>query len=434
MKQKIAIVGSGISGLACAWLLAREGHAVTLLEADSRAGGHTNTVTATLDHERFAVDTGFIVFNHATYPNLTALFDFIDIETHPSTMTFSVSTAQGIEYAGQSLNSLFAQRRNLLRPSFWQMLFDVKRFYAEATRLELSGNLTLAELLAAQGYSDSFANNHLLPMAAAIWSTDANEISQMQAQSFVDFFQHHGLLQLRDRPQWYTVPGGATRYVQKLLQQPGIMLQLDTRITHLQRTAQHVDVTTETGTQRFDQVVLATHADTALTLLDQPTRAEQGALGEFKYSTSTAWLHTDPSLMPRNRRAWASWNYTQGRRGKLSVTYWMNRLQPLTTDRNVFVTLNPDHDPESALATFDYDHPVLNTATAAARHQLWDLQGHLNTWFCGAYFGHGFHEDGLQSGLAVAEAISGGQRPWQLAEPNHRITVTPGPSHPAVAA
>lgn len=425
------MVGSGVAGLSAAWLLARGGREVTLIEAQDRAGGHCNTVEVATSDGPVAVDTGFIVYNEKTYPNLTAFFAHMGIETSASDMSFSVSR-NGLEYSGCGVQGLFAQRRNLLRPQFWRMLRDVKRFYAQAPLLDPDAALTLGDLLARGDYSDTFASDHLLPMAAAIWSTETRDMRDMQAREFLAFFANHGLLQLRDRPQWRTVTGGSRRYVQQITMQPGINLQLNCRVRRVRRTATGVlvNVMAQPGQQQeqhFDEVVFATHADQALNLLEDATDHESNLLGAFEYSRATAVLHSDTSYMPRERRAWASWNYLDHRgadqqtHDPLCLSYWMNRLQPLGTDLPIFVTLNPHGCPQDVHASFEYEHPVMNTASARAREKLWALQGQRNTWFCGAYFGNGFHEDGLQAGLAVAEEITGRARPWRVADADGRI-------------
>ncbi len=426
MEGSVAVVGSGISGLAASWLLARSGHEVTLIEADTRPGGHSNTVDAVVDGDPVEVDTGFIVYNEHTYPNLTRLFLEAGVSTVPSNMSFAVS-ARGLEYSGTGLRGLFAQPKNLFRPRFLSMLSSLVRFYRAAPTLRPAPGTTLRQLLRDGGYAPAFGEDHLLPMMAAIWSADADDVGDMEAQAFLDFFTNHGLLQFRDRPQWRTVRGGSRRYVGKLLAEPGISLELGSPVERVERRADGVRLSTAAGTRRFDDVVLATHADRSLAMLGDASADERRVLGAFEYAPSTAWLHTDQTLMPRRRSAWASWNYIGARDGRLCVTYWMNQLQPLGTERDVFVTLNPPREPRGVLGRFEYEHPVLNTQTAAMRRQLWRLQGVRGSWFCGAYFGYGFHEDGLQSGLAVAEQISGGARPWTLPNPHTRVHVTSVP-------
>lgn len=421
----IAVVGSGVAGLSAAWLLAKQGYQVQIFESDDRPGGHSNTVTTALPGgTTVEVDTGFIVYNEATYPNLMALFDYLDVETTETDMSFAVSNARGVEYAGRGLRGVFAQKRNLFRPGFWQMLLDIRRFYLKVTDLDISASESLNDVLAREDYSDAFIHDHILPMAAAIWSTEADDVGGMQAMAFVKFFSNHGLLQFRDRPMWRTVVGGSRQYVKKLLAEPGIQLELGARIQHIKRKNGLVEITDAGGTRQFSDVVMATHADTTRELLTDPTPKETETLSHFDYTTSRAYLHTDAGLMPRTRAAWASWNYIE-LYDRLCVTYWMNSLQPLGTDEPVFLTLNPEREPDIILAEFEYSHPLLNRDTAHHRQSLWHLQGNQSTWFCGAYFGDGFHEDGLQSGLAVAEAISGRSRPWDVPDPNSRIVVIP---------
>ena len=430
-KSLVAVVGSGVSGLSAAWLLAKHGHEVTILELDNRPGGHSNTVTTTLPGgATIDVDTGFIVYNEATYPNLTALFDHLGVDTAKTDMSFAVRSATGVEYAGRGLGGLFAQKRNLFRPGFWRMLLDIRRFYRTVTALDILPTETLNDLLVREGYGETFVHDHILPMAAAIWSTEADEIGEMQAQSFVRFFSNHGLLQFRDRPVWRTVVGGSKHYVEKLLAQPRINLEMRVGIRDIKRKNGQIEITDGKGTRQFDELVMATHADTTRTLLSDPTDQETDLLSHFDYTVSRVYLHTDKTLMPRTRSAWASWNYIE-MDDRLCVTYWMNSLQPLPTDEPLFLTLNPGREPENLLAEFEYSHPLLNRDTAHHRQSLWHLQGHQSTWFCGAYFGDGFHEDGLQSGLAVAEAISGKSRPWVLPDPNSRIVVSPDLVHAA---
>ncbi len=423
--KNIAVIGSGISGLSCAWLLSRK-HRVTLFEKDDRFGGHSNTHTVVNGNQRLAVDTGFMVFNRRTYPNLTALLSHLRVATVETDMSFSVSLDAGRrEYAGTDLNGLFGQRSNLLRPQFWGMLRDILRFYRESQRLslEVDDETTLGELLERHGYGVAFRDDHLVPMGAAIWSTPEREMLDYPARTFLRFCENHGLLQLNDRPHWYTIQGGSRAYVAKLITQLGVGAQcnLAARTVRRQRVgdcAQVIVTDWEGRDHYFDHLVLACHADQALSLLRDPDSLEQELLGAFRFTRNRAILHSDTALMPKRRRVWASWNYLRDSSSNrsLAVTYWMNRLQHLPENLPLLVTLNPYREPEPTKvhAAFLYDHPLFDVRALNAQRRLWSLQGQRNTWFCGAWFGYGFHEDGLQAGLAVAEALGGVRRPWQV--------------------
>lgn len=428
--MNVAVVGSGISGLSAAWMLA-ERHHVAMYETADRLGGHSHTVDVVIDDRVVPVDTGFIVFNEATYPNLTALFRHLGVATAPSDMSFAVSLDEGrLEYNGTDLKGLFAQRRNLINPRFWAMLRDLLRFYREApAHAGRLGLTSLGEFLAAERYGRAFRDDHLLPMAAAIWSAPAQVLLDYPAEAFIRFCENHGLLRVSGRPIWRTVRGGSRVYVDKLAARLNPDTRVSCQVVRIERTESGVDILDATGgSRRFDQVVIATHADEALRLLADPDPEEAALLGAFRYSRNLAVLHDDERLMPRRRRAWASWNYL-GHRGRrdaaadLSVSYWMNRLQPLGTDHPVFVTLNPVQPPRagSVFGQYQYDHPVFDGTALAAQERLWSLQGRRGTWFCGAHFGAGFHEDGLQSGLAVAEALGGVRRPWSVPNESGRI-------------
>jgi len=425
---RVAVVGSGIAGLSAAWLLARSHH-VRLFEADARPGGHSHTVEAATAHGPVAVDTGFIVYNEPAYPNLTALFDHLGVATQATDMSFGVSLDQGaLEYAGTDLNSLFAQRANLLRPRFWRMLAELLRFYREAPSDAAAAGLEpLDAYLDRRGYGRALREDHLYPMAAAIWSTPAAEVGRYPTEAFVRFCQNHGLLQVQGRPRWRTVSGGSRRYVQRMLGDLAGSFLPDQGVLGLQRDAAGVRLRTRAGwhPETFDHVVLACHADQALRLLPDPDADEQALLGSFGYSRNLAVLHSDPALMPRRQAVWSAWNYLADRRrpDALCVSYWMNRLQDLDPRTPLFVTLNPlvPPRPEHLLRTEVYEHPLFDAAALRAQRDLWSLQGRRRTWFCGAYFGAGFHEDGLQSGLAVAEALGGVRRPWRVANESGRI-------------
>ena len=431
---KIAVVGSGIAALSSAWLLSQK-HKVTLYEKADRLGGHSNTVSTHLPTGEVPVDTGFICFNDATYPNLIALFAHLGIKRRKTDMSFAVSLDGGqFEYAAPGL---FAQKRNMFRPAFWGMLKEILRFYRLAPQHMSALNdpdLTLGDYLKREGFSEAFRDQHLLPMAAAIWSSPAHTLLDYPAQSFIKFCGNHGLMKLVGRPLWRTVQGGSRVYVEKLARSIHD-IRLERAVVSVRRTFEGVIVTDSRGfAERFDHVVLGTHADQALAMLDSPSDEEKRVLGAFKYSRNLTVLHTDKGLMPQRRKAWASWNYI-GINDGLCVTYWMNNLQGLP-GQDVFVTLNPPRAPrpDTLLRSEIYEHPIFDPAALKAQQRLWGLQGRGGVWYCGAHFGSGFHEDGLQSGLAVAEQIGGVRRPWQVANESGRIFVTPpAPRAEAVA-
>lgn len=434
--MNIAVVGSGISGLSCAWLLAKQ-HSVTLFEKDDRFGGHSHTVSVGNDHP-VPVDTGFIVFNEKTYPNLTAFFNHLQVPFVPTDMSFAVSLNNGaLEYAGTNLSGLFAQKRNLFRPGFWWMLADILRFYRNSAKwlgsLEHNGSidaaLTLGQLLHRERFSQRFIHDHLIPMGAAIWSTPADKMLDYPALAFLRFCSNHGLLQLSDRPQWLTVKGGSREYVQRIIVELGSAALTNRCIRKIRRFPDRVQLTDFQGQEwNFDHVVMACHADTALSLLSEPDELEQHLLGAFTFQRNKALLHSDERLMPGNKKAWASWNYlgasSMGKDHEQgpAVTYWMNKLQHLP-GTGLFVTLNPEQEPATDLihGCYLYDHPVFDRAAIEAQERIWELQGRKRTWYCGAWMGYGFHEDGLQSGLAVAESLGGIRRPWQVKGENDRL-------------
>jgi predicted NAD/FAD-binding protein len=424
---RIAVVGTGISGMSAAWLLSQR-HEVTIYDRAPRMGGHSNTVIVSEGGRDIPVDTGFIVYNEATYPNLIALFDYLGVSTVPTEMSFSVSLQNGsFEYSGGHFAGLFAQRTNIFRPRFWSMLNDLKRFYRHARRdlPKLDEITTLGRYLDARRYGRPFREDHLMPMASAIWSAPSTEILNYPAAAFIRFHDNHGLLQIVGRPAWRTVVGGSRSYVDLLCRKLQSCIRLDTGVEAIHRHEGCVELRDSHGnSDRFDHVVIATHADQALAILDTPSDAERRLLGAFRYSRNTAVLHSDAALMPKRRRAWASWNYLDGPSGGgTRVTYWMNRLQHFESRYPIFVTLNPPRPPRLETVQYHevYEHPVFDVAALTAQRALWSLQGKQRTWFCGAYFGAGFHEDGLQAGLAVAETLGGLQRPWKVDGESGRI-------------
>jgi uncharacterized protein len=424
---KIAVIGSGISGLSCAWALSQR-HDVTLIEAENRLGGHSNTVEIPqLTGGTIAVDTGFIVHNPKTYPNFVALLDYLDVAYEETEMSFSVSTGGGaFEYSGHSFRNLLGRMQQWVNPWHWRLVYDLVRFYRSAESGGTNDGQTLGEFLVKEGYSQAFIHRHILPIAAAIWSSSPEHMANYPFRAFVRFFANHNLFALGNRPKWRTVAGGSRNYVEKLIADAKFEVLLGLTVKTVERYGDHVIVKgPHDYHERFDHVVLATHADQALKLLDEPTPQELDLLQHFKTSSNRAVLHRDKNLMPKGRRFWSSWNYMGSNHGAVSVTYWMNELQKLHCTEDHFVTLNPfaEPAPDKLDGTFIYRHPIFTAQTLHSQQHLWNLQGKQNTWFCGAWFGAGFHEDGLQAGLAVAEQLGGVRRPWAVANESGRISV-----------
>lgn len=409
--QNIAIIGSGITGLGAAWLLHPQ-HRVTLFEKNAYLGGHTHTLDVAEGERSVPVDTGFIVYNERNYPNLVGLFKQLAIPTRATDMSFAFSLNQGeLEYAGSSLDTLFAQRRNLLRPRHWKLLGEILRFNKLAHRLLDKPNnvqdLSLGKMLELYKFSRDMREHYLLPMGAAIWSCPVDTMLTFPALSFLRFFANHGLIDLRNRPQWRTVCGGSSFYVRKLLTRMGQQLNLQPGAVRVERSPTHATVFTADSKQDFDAVIFACHADEALALLAQPSAAEQAILGCFRYETNRTYLHTDKALMPLNPRVWSSWNYLAtsqpASHQQMTATYWMNKLQGLATTTDYFVTLNPYQLPRDAhiIAEMTYEHPIFDQQAVNAQAQLASLQGKQCSWFCGSYARYGFHEDALASAAQV---------------------------------
>lgn len=410
--MKIAIIGSGISGLVAAYHLQRD-HAITVFEANDYIGGHTHTVSIQLNGRNFEVDTGFIVFNDRTYPNFIGLLEELGIASQPTEMSFSFSDrSSGLEYNGHNLNTLFAQRANLLRPSFYRMIYDISRFNRIANEVATSKTrvMTVGEFLKQGRYSDEFRNHYLLPMGAAIWSCPAGAFADFPIQFIAEFYKNHGLLDLVNRPTWHVIQGGSKRYVDRLTEGFTSHIRLNAPVHRISRFSDRVEVSTQTACEAFDHVVFACHSDQALKILgDQATGTERELLCQFPYSRNVAILHTDQSLLPRNRRAWASWNYrSEDPDGPPCVTYDMSRLQGLQTPSPVCVTLNAEQqvDPKLVLGRYIYHHPVFTTKRSSAQARHNELTNANRSSFCGAYWRNGFHEDGVVSALAVVKALS----------------------------
>jgi uncharacterized protein len=441
--KRVAIVGSGIAGLGVAHAL-RSSAQVTLFEAGSWFGGHTHTVDVTLDGVTHGVDTGFLVFNERTYPNLIRLFGELGVDTARSDMSFSVQLPDtGLEWSGSDLNTVFAQRRNLIRPAFWQMLADLLRFNRIATRLATEGRddnlqMPIGDFLAEHHFSDEFRDGYFLPMIGCIWSCPTDQMLRFPIATMIRFCHNHGLIQVSGRPAWWTVRGGAREYVRRIVSHLS-----DARLNVPVRRVRRVPpgsaggagdagvwIDTDRGSERFDEVVLACHSDQALALLDQPTGAERAVLGAIRYHPNEAVLHTDTRLMPSRRLAWAAWNYERAsddsrESAAVCLHYWINRLQPLPFKTPVIVSLNPVREPDPArvIDRFEYAHPVFDASAIAAQHRLPEIQGMAHTWFCGAWTRYGFHEDGLMSAQSVVTQLL----------PHLHVQARPHPLGPAAA-
>ncbi len=409
--MKIAIVGSGIAGLGAAWLLSRH-HDVVLFESQDRLGGHTHTHRVSQDGRDFSVDTGFIVFNPENYPLLTRMFDELGVASQPTTMGFSVHDgASGLEYNATNLNAMFCQRSNLLSPRFLRMVREILRFYRECPDVlgESGDGPTLGNYLSSRGYSEMFVRDHLVPMACALWSSPSARILDFPAKYLVRFMANHRMLQVQGRPGWRVVSGGSSTYIRAMESRWQAQVRLGTKVKAIRREADAVALATSAGEESFDQVVLACHADESLSLLSDPSADETSILGAMRFQDNDTVLHTDARMLPRRRAAWAAWNaYVPAEpEAHCTVSYCMNLLQSIDSPEPFIVTLNrsQDIDPGKILARMNYRHPVYDHASVAAQGRRGEIDGVRRTWFAGAYWGFGFHEDGLRSGVEVARAL-----------------------------
>ncbi|MCF2856007.1 FAD-dependent oxidoreductase [Pseudoalteromonas sp. SMS1] len=412
--KKIAIIGSGISGMTAAYLLNKK-HDITLFEKDDRLGGHTATIDVDAPEGRIAVDTGFIVFNDRTYPLFEKLLDEIGVGRNPTQMSFSVKTAaRDFEYNGHTFASLFAQKRNIFSLKFWRFLYNIVRFNRIAKALYHSGDYSahknLGDFLDAHGFDDFFKRHYILPMGAAIWSTSLKGMLDFEIQFFIRFFYNHGLLDVAGRPQWYVIPGGSKQYITPLTQSYHDKIKLNAKIKNVNRDNECAEIVFENGSvERFDEVVFACHSDQALALLGDATQTEKAVLGAIEYTPNSVVLHTDTSVLPKRRTAWASWNYLldEAQSRPATVTYQMNILQKLQSSQQFCVTLNNDEQISASkiIQKFEYFHPVFNTQSIQAQKRKNEVDGVNRTYFCGAYWFNGFHEDGVRSAVDVAKKL-----------------------------
>jgi predicted NAD/FAD-binding protein len=420
---KIAIIGTGIAGLGSAYLLNPD-HAVTVYEKADRVGGHSRTVTVDYHGRPIAVDTGFIVFNRANYPNLTGLFAHLGVQSHASDMSFAASVRNGwLEWSGRNINAVFGQRRNMLRPKFALLMRDVLKFNAQAEQsVARHPTLTVEGLMAMLGMGEWFRRYYLLPMSGAIWSCPPYEMMHFPARTLVKFFANHNLLSVNGQHRWYTVTGGAQEYIRRLTVPFAAAIRTNCGASEVTRRDGKVQIRdTQGGIETYDRVVMAAHGDETLALLKDASAAETAALSCFRYQRNRAVLHRDESLMPRRRRCWASWVYTSDGdllHPKIAVTYWMNLLQGIDEKYPLFVSLNPQREisQDKIFDQAEFDHPVFDSAAIAAQPKIAALQGNCNTWFAGAYLGNGFHEDGLASAVAAARSM-GCAIPWAKSQP-----------------
>ena len=416
-KERIAIIGSGIAGLSASLFLSKK-FDVHLFEKNKILGGHTRTIKFNnSNNNSLSVDTGFIVFNDKNYPDLVSFFKFLDVDTENSNMSFSVSCkSPNLEYGGSSLNSLFAQRKNIFSIKFILLLFEIRRLYKKGREYDLNfkDDLTIEEFLLMNNFSDEIREFHIYPLISSIWSNNIKDVKNFPLISFIQFFNNHGLFNIRNRPMWKFVSGGSYSYVEALIKKNLFKYSTNFQIKEIMRNDGKIQIIDNSKKiQIFDKVVFATHADQALKLLQNPSTNEKNVLSIFQYTKNKAYLHSDERLMPQKKLAWSSWNFLQSiyKNDDFSLTYWMNRLQKINDSRNYFVSINPMIEPIKIIDKTFFEHPIFNNETIKAQKKLSSLQGHLNTFYCGSYCGYGFHEDGIQSAAHIAEILNV-KLPW----------------------
>jgi len=423
-KKKIAIIGSGISGLSAAWLLSID-HDVTVYEKNNYAGGHANTTLVSVPEGDVFVDTGFIVFNKKNYTNLTELFKILNVSINDTIMSFSLSVDNGhYEYSGSGALGYFGQFSNIINLSHWYLLYEVNRFFSNAENNinKYDKNITLGDFLQNEKYSQIFIKKHILPMGAAIWSSNPDEMLSYPAYNFIKFYANHGMLNFKNRPSWNTVVNGSKNYISKIISNSNFDLKLNTAIKKIKKNIKNIELTDINNNRiYFDHVILASHANQSLDLLTEMTKDEKKILSAFRYQKNIAVLHKDKNQMPKRKKLWSSWNYIQKNfrnHEELSVTYWLNNLQKLDTAQELFITLNPVNEipPNLIINQYIYEHPIFDNKAIQSQKLISRIQGKDNIWYCGSYLGYGFHEDGIKSGLNIAEQIGTRKRPWSFAD------------------
>ena len=418
MKKKIAIIGSGISGLSAAFLLSNK-FDVSLYEKERNLGGHTRTVNFNENNKKLSIDMGFIVFNEKNYPDLTSFFKELEIITENSNMSFSVSNKSlDFEYGGSNFNSLFGQRKNLFSIKFYMLIFEIIKLYKKSKKLDIEddnkNNITIEEFLIKNNFSIKLRELHIYPMISSIWSVNKRDVKKFPLLSFINFFSNHGLFDLKNRPQWKFVANGSYTYIDALIKRDLFHYEINSRIKKIVRNKNNIEIISENNEKKyFDKIVIATHADQALEIINLPSAEEKLLLSCFKYSKNKAFLHNDENFMPKRKKIWSSWNFlSQIENDNFSLTYWMNKLQNINNSKNYFVTINPDRIPKKIIDKTTFEHPIFTIETHQAQKKLNKIQGISNTYYCGSYFGYGFHEDGIQSATKVAEILDV-KLPWK---------------------